>query len=100
MALRASVAVALLGLAVSPAASAQAAPDGLALSLNCSTCHGLDGKSPGTVPSLKGMPAAQLVPAFQQFRSGEGPATIMNRIAKGLPDTETAAIAGYWSGLK
>ena len=92
--------LALLLVAAPAVAWAQGAPDGLALSLNCSTCHGIDGQSPGAVASLKGMPAEQIVAAFRQFRTGERPASIMNRIAKGFSEAEAAAIAEYWSRLK
>jgi cytochrome subunit of sulfide dehydrogenase len=79
---------------------AQAAPNGLALSLNCSTCHGLDGKGVTAVTPLKGVPADTVVAAMKQFKSGERPATVMNRIAKGFTDEEIQAIASYLASQK
>jgi sulfide dehydrogenase cytochrome subunit len=91
----------LLALAM-PAAPAwgQAAANGLALSLNCSTCHGLDGKGATAVVPLKGMPAEAMVASLKQFKAGERPATIMNRIAKGFSDEEIQAIAQYLASQK
>jgi sulfide dehydrogenase cytochrome subunit len=82
------------------AAHGQAAPNGLALSLNCSTCHGLDGKGATAVTPLKGLPAATIVQSMKQFKAGERPATIMNRIAKGFSDEEIQAIADYLASQK
>ena len=81
-------------------AQAQQPPNGLALSLNCSTCHGLDGKGATTVTPLKGMASEAIVTSLKLFKSGERPATIMNRIAKGFSDEEIQAIAQYLAGQK
>jgi cytochrome subunit of sulfide dehydrogenase len=91
----------LLALALSHGTAwAQAAPNGLALSLNCSTCHGLDGKGVTAVTPLKGVPADAIVTAMKQFKAGERPATVMNRIAKGFTDEEIQAIATYLASRK
>lgn len=82
------------------AAQAQQPPDGLALSLNCSTCHGLDGKGVTTVAPLKGMTAAVIAQSLKQFKAGERPATIMTRIAKGFSDAEIQAIAQHLASQK
>jgi len=79
---------------------AQASPDGLALSLNCSTCHGLDGKGATTVTPLRGLPAETIAASMKQFKAGERPATIMTRIAKGFSDEEIQAIAQYFASRK
>lgn len=91
--------VALMAL-LAGAAHGQAGPNGLALSLNCSTCHGLDGKGAIAVTPLKGMPAGVIVQSMKQFKAGERPATIMNRIAKGFTDEEIQAVADYLAGQK
>jgi cytochrome subunit of sulfide dehydrogenase len=98
MLMRAGIA-ALLAL-MAGAAHGQAAPNGLALSLNCSTCHGLDGKGLTAVTPLKGMPSAVIVQSMKQFKAGERPATIMNRIAKGFSDEEIQAVADYLASQK
>lgn len=82
------------------AAHGQTGPNGLALSLNCSTCHGLDGKGVTAVTPLKGMPATVIVQSMKQFKAGERPATIMNRIAKGFSDEEIQAVADYLASQK
>lgn len=72
------------------AAPAAAQPSGAA---SCSGCHGPAGAGP--VPSLEGRPAAEIAAAMAAFRSGERPATVMDRIAKGFTDEETRAIAEW-----
>ena len=53
-----------------------------------------------SVPRLVGRPAADIVTAMQQFRAGQTPATVMDRIAKGFSDEETTAIAAWYAGRK
>ena len=43
-------------------------------------------------------PPAEIVAAMQAFRTGERPATVMDRIAKGFTDEETRAIAAWLGG--
>lgn len=52
------------------------------------------------VPRLVGRPAADIIAAMQQFRTGDRPATVMDRIAKGFSDEEAAAIAAWYAGQK
>ncbi|MGL4962263.1 MAG: c-type cytochrome [Inquilinus sp.] len=70
------------------AVPAAAQPSGAA---SCSGCHA----GAGPVPSLEGRPAAEIAAAMAAFRSGERPATVMDRIAKGFTDDETRAIAEW-----
>ena len=37
---------------------------------------------------------------MQEFRAGSAPATVMDRIAKGFSDDETAAIAAWFAAQK
>jgi sulfide dehydrogenase cytochrome subunit len=37
---------------------------------------------------------------MRDFRTGQRPATVMDRIAKGFSDAETAAIAEWYAGQK
>ncbi|TSD89402.1 cytochrome C [Mycobacterium sp. KBS0706] len=78
----------LVALTVLAAAPAAAQPSGAA---SCSGCHA----AAGPVPSLEGRPAAEIAAAMAAFRSGERPATVMDRIAKGFTDEETRAIAEW-----
>ena len=67
---------------------------------NCFTCHGPDGRSPGSIPSLNGQSADALVKSIQDFKSGARPSTVMGRHGKGYSDAEIAAIAKYISSFK
>ncbi|MGO1075635.1 c-type cytochrome [Inquilinus sp. CA228] len=87
----AAVLAALAASAVAAPAAAQ--PSGAA---SCSGCHGPAGTGP--VPGLEGRPAAEIAAAMAAFRSGERPATVMDRIAKGFTDDETRAIAEWLAG--
>jgi cytochrome c553 len=46
---------------------------------------------------LRGQAPEDIVAAMQAFRSGQQPATVMDRIAKGFTDEETRAIAAWVS---
>ena len=67
---------------------------------NCFTCHGPDGRSPGSIPSLNGQTAEVLVKSIQDFKSGARPSTVMGRHGKGYSDAEITAIAKYISSFK
>lgn len=86
-----AAAVVALPFAISGPAAAQDAPSG---ALSCSGCHQPPGAG-GALPSLAGRPAEEIVAALAQFRSGERPATVMDRIAKGFTDEESRAIADW-----
>lgn len=62
---------------------------------NCFSCHGTDGRSAGAIPSLTGMTAQQAQTMLKGFKSGEIPATVMTRHAKGYTDMELEALANY-----
>lgn len=83
----------LIGGAISSATAQSVAPPGATA---CSGCHG-PGQSGAAVPPLHGLPPEDIVVAMQAFRSGQRPATVMDRIAKGFTDEETRAIASWLS---
>jgi cytochrome subunit of sulfide dehydrogenase len=62
---------------------------------NCFSCHGTDGRSAGSIPSLTGINAQQALVVLQGFKSGALPSTVMTRHAKGYTDAELEAIANY-----
>ena len=66
----------------------------------CAGCHGMDGVSPGTIPSINHLSAESIVAALKAFKSGERPGTVMDRIAKGYTDEEIQRIADYFHSLK
>jgi cytochrome subunit of sulfide dehydrogenase len=74
--------------------------DAAVLAGNCFTCHGPNGHSPGTIPSIDTLGKKRLVSDMMDFRSGEVPSTVMGRQAKGFSDVEIEVIADYISGLK
>ncbi|MGD8497763.1 MAG: c-type cytochrome [Chromatiales bacterium] len=68
---------------------------GAMLANPCAGCHGTDGKSPGPIPGLQGLPEAYLIDTMKAFRDGKRPATVMDRIAKGYTDEEIELMAAY-----
>ncbi len=90
-----AAAVILFATAV-PAGAQSAAPPGASA---CSGCHGA-GSAGGIVASLRGQAPEEIVAAMRAFRTGQLPATVMDRIAKGFTDEETRAIASWVSGQR
>ena len=90
----------LLAAALIPAAAfaETADPAGQVLAGPCSACHGPDGVSPGSIPSISGLSEAELIEKLTAFRDAppEG-TTVMQRHAKGYDDAQIAAIARYIS---
>jgi len=82
-----------------PAAAAPSAPPSPAAVVNmisnCYSCHGTDGRSPGSIPSLTGKNAEQALLVLKEFKSGRLAATVMTRHAKGYTDAELEALANY-----
>ena len=78
------------------AAATSIPPPGAA---SCTGCHAADPKIETRVPRIAGRPAAEIVAAMEAFRSGQKPATVMDRIAKGFSDAEIRAIA-EWFGAQ
>ncbi len=92
MVLRAALAsLVLLGLSAAVAAEM---PPGAS---SCSGCHASGAGIDTPVPRLNGRLAVDIVAAMQQFRAGQRPATVMDRIAKGFTDDEVAAIAAWYA---
>jgi cytochrome c553 len=66
---------------------------------SCSGCHAA--KHVDTpVPPLVGRQAADIIAQMQAFKSGQKPATVMDRIAKGFTDAEIQAIADWYAQQK
>jgi sulfide dehydrogenase cytochrome subunit len=63
---------------------------------SCSGCHGAT--APPAV--LKGRDATEVTSALDAYRTGERPATVMNRIAKGFSHDESVAIATWLAAQK
>ena len=68
---------------------------GAMLSAACDSCHGTDGNSPGSIPSISNRSADDILTALTGFRSGERTATIMDRHVRGYTDEELRLIAEH-----
>lgn len=84
-----------------PAALAQSTFDVTVLAAACANCHGPDGRSPGSIPSIAGRPESILLEQLNAFKSDNPPAntTVMNRLAKGFNDEEITALARHFSQI-
>jgi cytochrome subunit of sulfide dehydrogenase len=80
------------------AASTACAAEAPAGASSCSGCHAASDKAGNLIPGLRGRDPAELVAEMRAFRSGERPATIMDRIAKGYSEAEIEAIAAWFAG--
>ena len=67
------------------------------LAATCANCHGTGGQSRGEVKSLAGLPAESIVAAFNGYKAGTIPATLMHQVAKGYTDEQIKLIAGYFA---
>jgi sulfide dehydrogenase cytochrome subunit len=90
------VAAVLGGAAAPPLAAAAEPPPG---ATGCSGCHGV-AKTATAIPPLYGRDAAELAQSMEAFRSGERPATVMTRIAKGFTPDEIRAITAWLAAQK
>jgi cytochrome c553 len=83
--------------------SAQAAEDNVhirTLAASCAACHGTNGNSVGGTPVLAGLDQRHFISQMLAFRSGERPATVMHRHAKGLTPEEIEQLASYFAAQK
>ena len=94
------LAVFALALASTPASYATDITRGKILASTCFACHGTDGRSNGSIPSIYGYPVETLYRNMKSFQDGSRPATVMNRHAKGYTDEEIKLIAEYLSNIR
>ncbi|WP_047550529.1 c-type cytochrome [Methylotenera sp. G11] len=75
------------------------------LAASCAACHGTQGNAVSgnngadSIPALAGVQKADIIAQLTAFKSGERPATVMQRHAKGLTSDEITALAEYFSRL-
>jgi cytochrome subunit of sulfide dehydrogenase len=82
----------------SPAAAQESTVETIMLAGGCATCHGPDGRSPGEIPAIAGVPAEVLEGQLLAFRADEVPGTtVMTRIAKGFSPDELKALAAHFA---
>lgn len=94
-----TAAVIALGFTLSPLAQAEITR-GAVMASTCFACHGTDGKSPGAIPSIFGIPEQSMIAMMNAFREDLRASTVMNRHAKGYTDEEIASIAKYLSAIR
>lgn len=91
--------LALLGWSAGGTTGAAETPSSAILASGCTGCHGTDGVSQGAaLPSIAGIDRRYLMRVMLEFKQGERPATIMDRIAQGYSDNELRRIAIWFSG--
>ena len=74
---------------------------GIAKSMSCAGCHGMNGISNnGMWPNLAGQKAPYLVSQLKMFRDGKRNNPMMTAMAQGLSDTDIENIAAYYASLK
>jgi sulfide dehydrogenase cytochrome subunit len=89
-----------LGLVATPVSYATDITRGKILASTCFACHGTDGRSNGSIPSIYGYPVETLYRNMKSFQDGSRPATVMDRHAKGYTDEEIKLIAEYLSNIR
>jgi sulfide dehydrogenase cytochrome subunit len=94
-----TVVAAAIGL-LSIAAAVVAAAEPPAGAVHCSGCHPTSARVTSPVVRLAGLERAVIVRAMQEFRVGQRPGTVMDRIARGFTDDEIQAIAAWYAEQK
>jgi cytochrome subunit of sulfide dehydrogenase len=87
-------------LVLTGAAACAASPEPPPGASSCSGCHAAGKRIDTAVPPLVGRPAGDTVTQMQAFKTGQKPATVMDRIAKGFTDAEVQAIADWYAQQK
>lgn len=70
------------------------------LAANCTTCHGVDGRGSGDIPTLRGRSAAQLAERMMAFKNHQitgANATVMPLMMQGYSATQIEALAQWFS---
>ena len=86
-----------MGLLVCAAAAAEEPASSLLADM-CAACHGPGGESPGSIPSLAALDAEAMRAFLIGFREGDIDATVMDRIARALTDSEIDSLARHFQG--
>lgn len=94
----AALALGLCAGAAAPLAAETAAGDLSVLVGTCVTCHGPDGRSSGTMPTIAGRPAEDLAAIMLNARDGGDDAgTVMPRLVRGYTEAQITALAAWFS---
>jgi sulfide dehydrogenase cytochrome subunit len=89
-----------LALAAPLTATADEPVDTRLLAGTCAGCHGAELQGQGAVPTLRGHSADYIRFMLNAFKTGERPATVMNRLAAGYSEDEIDGLAAYLSTLQ
>ena len=95
-----SAAIIAVVLAISVPAGAAGEADAPPGATSCTGCHATSRAVDTAVPRLNGRNPAELVAAMQGFKTGQRPATVMDRLTKGFSDDELRAIAAWFGAQK
>jgi cytochrome c553 len=93
-------AIATAALLLCTATAWAAGPEAPAGAASCSGCHATGAKVDSAIPRLIGRSAADITAQMQAFKTGQKPATVMDRLAKGFSDEEIQAIAEWYAQQK
>ncbi len=83
-----------------PDSLAEELTQGAMLSNSCAGCHGTDGNSPGSIPTIGGKSAEFIEGALRDFRESKRGSTVMNRHASAYTDEEIRLIAEFFASRK
>jgi cytochrome c553 len=81
------------------AASAQSIGQGATISLQCASCHGVQGLSQANVPNLAGQYAAAVYKELQDYKSGARTNSVMTPLSAGLTEQDMRDLAAYYAYL-
>jgi cytochrome c553 len=74
--------------------------DGPPGAASCSGCHATNAGIDSPVPRLNGVTASATMAAMLAFKTGQRPATVMDRLAKGFSEAEIQSIAEWYAQQK
>ena len=95
-----ALAAALLAVAAGGADASQATQPSI-LAGSCANCHGTDGRSPGSIPSIAGMPYELMRAKLEAFKTNPSPdATVMPRLMQAYDTAQIEQLARYYSDIK
>lgn len=76
------------------------AAKGEMLSLTCTSCHGIDGKSIMTTPSIAGLSKTGMYTTLLDYKYGRRAGTMMDKHVKGFTDEELEQVSYYFSKIE
>lgn len=97
--LAAAIAAMICGLTTADAKSASINEPSV-LAGSCANCHGTDGRSPGSIPTIARLPYAVLKAKLEAFKTNPpADATVMPRLMHGYDAEQIEILARYFSTI-